>query len=422
MTPTLEEAMADPLRPPEGVYTRRLFLKITAAGAVTVAAGSFLAACGAGSGSAAPTAGASSAATAAASAAASLAPSAAGPSAAAVGGKLSLFTWAGYDGKGVADIDAWYAANNIQLDVKYISNENLVNFMKSPGADKWDGSSVNQGDAEYLFAQKVSSEITTAEVPALATMYPFFKDGTFFKVSDGVYNSVPWTWGPLGINTRPDKVPPDALKSWNALLDPKWKGRIGTYDDALNMISTACCAVGKDPAVLTAADLNGPVKDWLVKLKPQLKVMSTSIGDQINLLVAGDVDIELVGLTWFTAQAATQNAVVDFRIPDEGTYGFVDCLFITPWAPDRANAVAWANAITAGDTAKALLESVNQLSSVPAVNDTIKDDVFKAYSIAKTGVEDAVAKLKWNKSWYEAGDYATIEEWRKVWDDIKALG
>jgi spermidine/putrescine-binding protein len=168
--------------------------------------------------------------------------------------------------------------------------------------------------------------------------------------------------------------------------------------------------------------LNGPVKDWLVKLKPQLKVLSTSIGDQINLLVAGDVDIELVGLTWFTAQAATQNAVVDFRIPDEGTYGFVDSLFITPWAPNRANAVAWANAITSGDTARALLESVNQLSSVPAVNDTIKADVFTAYSIPKTGVEDAVAKLKWNKSWYEAGQYATIDEWRKVWDDVKASG
>ncbi len=72
--------------------------------------------------------------------------------------------WAGYDGKGVPAIDEWYASNNIELEVKYISNENLVNFFKSPGAEKWDQSSVNQGDAEYVFAQEISSEISVEEV------------------------------------------------------------------------------------------------------------------------------------------------------------------------------------------------------------------------------------------------------------------
>jgi putative spermidine/putrescine transport system substrate-binding protein/spermidine/putrescine transport system substrate-binding protein len=381
------------------VYTRRDFLKVSAAGAVTVAAGGVLVSCGTGTGTASPK-----------------------PSSGTVGGKFALFTWAGYDGKGVKAIDDWYASNKIALDVKYISNENMVNFLKSPGSESWDSSSVNQGDAEYLFAQGVSSEITVDEVPAFNDMYDFFKDGSFFKIRDGVYNSVPWTWGPIGINTRPDKVPADALTSWEGLFDAKWTGRIGTYDDPLNMISTACCATGKDPATLSKADLDGPVKDWLVRLKPQLKVLSTSIGDQINLLVSGDVDIELIGLTWFSAQAATQNATVDFRIPDEGTYGFVDSAFITPWAPDRANAIAWANAITTGDTALALLESVNQLGSVKTVTAKIKDEIFATYGTTKDAVPDAVSKLKWNKSWYDAGQYATIDEWRKVWEDVKALG
>ncbi len=412
--------MADPLRPPQGVYSRRFFLKVSAAGAVTVAAGGFLAACSSAVSTLAPTTpGGSSASPGSGT---TPVPSFAPPSLGPVGGTYSMFTWAGYDGKGVPEIDAWYQQNNIQLDVKYISNENLVNFMKSPGSEKWDASSVNQGDAQYIYEAGVSSPVFASEVPAFNDMYDFFKNGSFFKLADGVYSCVPWTWGPLGINTRPDKVPADALKSWDGLLDAKWKGRIGTYDDALNMISTACCAVGKDPAVLTTDDLNGPVKDWLVKLKPQLKVLSTSIGDQINLLISGDVDIELIGLTWFTAQAASQNATVDFRIPDEGTYGFTDCLFVPPSAPHRANAIAWANAITSGTTAKALLESVNQLSTVTKVNDTIKPDVFTSYAIDPSGVVDYVGKLKWNNSWYNPGQYATIDEWRKVWDDVKALG
>jgi hypothetical protein len=39
--------------------------------------------------------------------------------------------------------------------------------------------------------------------------------------------------------------------------------------------------------------------------------------------------------------------------------------------------------------------------------------------------EDLVAyvsdTLKWNKSWYDpAAGYATIDQWRKLWDDVKA--
>jgi len=155
---------------------------------------------------------------------------------------------------------------------------------------------------------------------------------------------------------------------------------------------------------------------------PQLKVLSTSLGDQINLLVAGDVDIELVGLTWFSAQAAAQDVVVDFRIPDEGSYGFVDAMFITPWAPNRANAIAFANATMSGDTAVALLESVNQLSSVKSVNADVKDEIFETYAVTRDGVPDAVQKLKWNKSWYDSTTYASIEDWHRVWDEVKALG
>jgi spermidine/putrescine-binding protein len=408
--------MVDHLQPPAGIYSRRTFLKGAGLSALAATSGGILAACSSSGSSSQPAASTAASAT---PAGASAPAASVAPSAAAAGGPFALFTWAGYDGKGV--IDDWYQQNKIALDVKYISNENLVNFMKSPGSEKWDASSVNQGDAEYLFANGVSSPITVDEVPALGTMLPFFKDGTFWKVSDGVYNSVPWTWGPIGINTRPEKVPADALKSWQGLLDPKWKGRIGTYDDALNMISAGSVATGNDPGKLTVDQLNGPVKDFLVKLKPQLKVLSTSIGDQVNLLVSGDVDIEILGLTWFITQAAGQGVTLDFRIPDEGSYGFVDAVFITPWAPNRANAVAYANALISGDSAVTMQNSVSQLSTNPDINAKLKPEVRGLYP------EDLAAysgtTLKWNKSWYDAnGPYASIDAWRKVWDDVKALG
>ena len=244
----------------------------------------------------------------------------------------------------------------------------------------------------------IQSAITDKEVPALAKMYDTFKNGTFWNVCEGTYNSVPWTWGPLGINTRKDRVPAEALKSWDELFDPKYTGKIGTYDDALNMVSTGAVATKNDPGKLTTDQLNGPVKDWLTKLKPQLKVLSTSIGDQQNLLESGDVDIELVGLLWFVAGSKTGQ--IDFRVPDEGTYGFVDAVIVPPWAANRQNAIAYANALLEGPTAIAQQEATFQMSTNPEVNAKIKPEVRSLYP------EDLVAyvsdTLKWNKSWYDA--------------------
>lgn len=382
--------MAPLVRPPEGVYTRRTFLKMAGASGLAVGAGGLLAACS--------SAGSS-------------------PSAGAVGGPFNLFTWAGYDGADV--LKDWYAEQKIELNVKYITNENAVAFFNAPGGDTWDASSVNQGDNMYFMQNNLLSEITTDEVPSLKDMYPFFKDSPIWKIRDGVYNSVPWTWGPIGITTRKDRVP-DGIPSWDTLLDPKWSQRIGTYDDALNMIATASVATGNDPGKLTRDQLNGPVKDWLVRLKPQLKVLSTSIGDQVNLLTSGDVDIQLVGLLWFLSQGKDQGVELGFVIPDEGSYGFVDAVYILPKAPHRANAIAYANALMEGDTAVAMNESVNQMGPVEAINAKIKPEVRDLYP---DNLETFVGEtLKWNISYTDPeGEFATKDEWVKVWEEVKSL-
>ena len=386
-------------QPPAGIYSRRIFLKLAGATGLVAASGGLIAAC-ASTGGGQPSAGGGE------------------PSQGAVGGDFALFTWAGYDGAEV--LADWYADHNINLDVKYISNEDMIAFMKAPGAEKWDASSVNQGDNNHNFSQGIMAEITVDEVPALGQMYPFFRDSPIWKVRDGVYNSVPWTWGPIGINIRSDKVP-EGISSYEELFDPKWSQRIGTYDSALNMISTAACATGLDPGRLTRDELNGPVREWLTRLKPQLKVLSTSIGDQVNLLVAGDVDIELVGLLWNVAQAKDQGVDVGFAVPEEGTFAFCDAVFITPWAPHRANALAYANALMEAPTAIQMLESLNQLGPIADVNAQVGADVRDLYP---EDLEDFIDNsLKWNISYYDAdGDFATIEEWQKVWDEVKALG
>jgi spermidine/putrescine-binding protein len=397
---------------PKGVITRRQFLYI-AGGTVTVAAtGGVLAACGGGSPSPIPSAAASGGS-----------PSPI-PSAAActdVGGKFSLFTWAGYSGVEVPAMKAWWDSGKITLNEKNVSNEQMVTFMKAPGYEGWDAFTINQGDNQYYFGQGIMSEVSVDEVPALAKMYKGVRDNPIFKIRDGVYNAVPWTMGPLGINYIKGKI--DPVASYAEVLEPRFKNRVGCYDDALNMIATAACAVKLDPAVLTREQLSGPVKDWLVALRPQLKLISPSLGDQLTTLVGGDVDLQLVGLVWNILQGRQQNVDVAFVYPSEGTYGFVDCIAITPWAPNRCAAVAYANAAMTPATAAPLNASVVGLGTTDEINIKMKATNPDERGLYPDDIEtDFMGKMKWNVSHGDPkGAYAPKSEWEKVWAEVKAL-
>lgn len=387
--------MTEILKPPPGVYSRRTFLRMAGATTLVVGTPGLLAACGGGDKA----------------------------SSAEVGGPFNLFQWAGYDGvDALKDLD-WYAQNGLEVNLKPITTPGgIPTVIKGPGGDQWDASSANQGDAEYYQQIGISSEITPDEVPALAKMLPFFQEGSFWKISDGVYNSVPWTWGPIGFNGRPDRIPEGSITSYLDFIKPEFKNRLETFDDALNMIATGAVANGLDPAKVTREQLNGPIKDYLTKLRPNLKVLATSLGDQINNLVSGDVDGTLVGFNWAVLEAAKQDTETYFLVPEkEGSFGFCDAVFIPPSAPHRANALAYANALIEGDTAVTMQGYLNQLSTNPEVIDQASDVTRGLYP------EDLDAytsqTLKWNKSYNDpAGEYATIAEWTKLWEDVKAQG
>ena len=398
-----------PDNPPHGVMTRRQFLWI-AGGTVTVAAaGPLLAACG---GGASPSPSPSSAA-------ACPEPI---PLSGEVGGPLNLFEWEGYDGKGVPEWEQWYKDNHIEVTAKYVTDQsNPSALMRSPTGKEFDVFSFNQGDVLTAWADgDLLTPITVDEVPALATMYPFFHDHEFFRIcpDPNVFPVVPWQWGPLGLVVRSDKVAAEDLASWQNLLDPKFKGRIIAYDDALNTVSQGACATGNDPGKLTREQLNGPVKDFWKKLYPQLKTTTTSTGDQANLLASGDAWISMLGWAYNIVQLNQQGIASNMIIPDEGTYGYIETMAIPPWAKNRRNAIAWGNAQMEGETAVAMCDSTFGLSTNPEVNAKVSDEVLKLFP---EDLEAFVATgLKFNRNWTDPnGPYATAEEWAAFWNEIK---
>lgn len=284
-----------------------------------------------------------------------------------VGGTLNLFTWQGYDLTG--PLKSWRTQHHIHQKVKYINNQfDVAAILRGPGGKQYDTSSANQAYTHLFQRLGVMAPLTAKDVPSLAKMYPYFRDNPIWRWAPGSdqWNSVPWTWGAIGINYLSDKVSKPA--SWDVLIDPKNKGRVGTFDDAYNNVSIAAIARGIPLTKITPQALNGPIKDWLTKFLANCKTVSTNLGDQLTLLVNKEVDYMSVGLSLFINQAQAQGAKdVAFTVPKEGGFGFCDAAFLTPSAPNKANALAFLEALLSGKTAAAAANNLIQGVTVPSV-------------------------------------------------------
>jgi spermidine/putrescine-binding protein len=390
--------------PPEGVYTRRHFFRFSAGSAAAIGAGGLLAACGSSSSSSPTT---------------SSVPSA---TVSNVGGPLTLFTWQGYDL--TKTLAPWRKQHNISETVKFLSNQfDVAALLKGPNGKQYDSSSANQAYTQLFQSFGIMTPVTTAEVPSMANLFTFFRESPIWRwsgTSTTQWNSVPWTWGPLGINYLTDRVPkPD---SYSVLIDPKNKGRVGTFDDGYNNVSAAAIALGLDLTHITHAQLNGPIKNWLLKLKANVKTFSPSLADQVTLLVNKEVDYMQIGTNEFIVFAAQQGSHdVGFIVPKEGGFGFCDAAFVTPWAPNKANSYAWCEALIAPKTAALaanyLTQSVTNPLAVPYLNPVTK--ALVPYNNIDHYIND-VLKFQVNYTPKSGQDIVSFTDINNLWEQIKA--
>jgi spermidine/putrescine transport system substrate-binding protein len=376
---------------------RRRFLQLGGGAALA----GFLAACGLSSNSSSTTAAAQSTT----------------PSLPPVGGELNLYTWEGYDL--TKQFKTWREQNGITQNLKFITQpEEVPTVLKGAGGDKWD---LSYGDNVVLTDYKnlgLILPMTVDEVPGLAGLLPAFQVDPW-KNEDGTYNGAPWTWGFTGLTYRTDRVPEPA--SWMDILDPKYKGRVSTVDGALNNVGLASLAVGLDPDTLTTAQLQGEVKDYLTQLIGQIKALAPSIGDQISLLVSGDVDYMVAGLTFMDAETAAKGVKTKTVVPSEGAIGWADTAFIPPTAPDKQNAFAWINhVLDPVQNAKAnsdFLQGPGVAAAIPLLTPEAKaqypfDDIDNYLQNT----------LTFNRGFPREpdGDRATYDQVIQTWEEVKA--
>jgi spermidine/putrescine-binding protein len=288
-------------------HTRREFLKISG----VAAGGLALAACSTGTSSPAASAGASTAP------AGSAAPAA---SAAAQGGSLNFLTWSDHWGKD--ELAAVKASTGINVNISELA-DNIDGYNKlSQVKGQLD---LVSGDALWVPHYYDAGLIQPVDINGFqvaSQLYSMARSFDFWTKPDG-YLAYPWGWSPIQIVFNPRHVKP-APDSWQALIDPKYAGKIVMENQPTDIMLFAGIATGaKDIYNMTDAELK-TATDWLTKLKPNVYKLVQQNNETISALASEEAWMSTQNLGAPDRVKTAGGPEVVAIVPKEGTTGFID--------------------------------------------------------------------------------------------------
>src|SRR5277367_5186739 len=210
------------------------------------------------------------------------------------------------------------------------SSDELVAKLRGGSAGTYDIISPSSDVATMIATSGLTAPLDLGKLPTYGQLSPQLTSLSLVRVKGDVFG-VPFTWGPDPIlyDTTAFPEPPD---SWNAMWDPKLKGKISVWDD-LSTVYMAAQVLGYDKPDpghlynLTDEELDA-VKKKLIELKPNIRKMWSTGGELTNLFQNHEVVLAM-GWPLMTNQLRKSNFPIGETIPKENTTGWIDHLMIT---------------------------------------------------------------------------------------------
>lgn len=333
-----------------------------------------------------------------------------------VGGEMQIITYAGYEGGDA--IKPFLKRAGIKANTTFINSQDDVSTkLRSPAGKKADAAQLGVAQVDIYRELGLFLPLQKEWFSNIEAVEERFTKLT--ESEDGTLVSMPFVWGSLGWNYRPDKL--DPIESWQDLLDPKFKGRIAMVDDPVSSIQTGALAVGvEEPSKMTRDQLE-ETKEFLMQVKANAKTVAAWYGDIADLLVAGEVWCSFQGWNAVEAFAAEKGGTVHTAYPKERAVGFVDCYGIPAESDNPATGVAFINEMIGPRmqtyVGNDLVSGVVRLDVAPKIRGLGAKvfDYDKFDEIFDTQLNFALdAPLE------SDGDIATHDEWVAAWEDVKA--
>jgi spermidine/putrescine transport system permease protein len=235
---------------------------------------------------------------------------------------LNVFIWSGYlPPETVKEFEARHGVR-VNVDL-YDSLEALLAKLQA-GNTSYDVVCPSNYAVEILLHENLLQPLDRSALPHLSNVDPAWLDREF---DPGNRHTVPYFTGTCGIGYRRSKV--GEVDSWQALWDPRWKGRILMLDDARETLGAALRLLGRSVNTSDEPTLREATR-LLVAQKPLVRAYdSASFRDA---LLAGDVWLAQ-GWNGDFARVIALDPDLAYVVPKEGSTTYLDSLAIPAGAP-----------------------------------------------------------------------------------------
>ncbi len=221
--------------------------------------------------------------------------------------------------------------------------------------------------------------------------------------------SVPFMWGTTGIGYNTTKVYQKPT-SWKDLWDERYRKRISMLSEKRDSIGAALIAIGKDGNSTNRADLEA-AKKYLLVQRPLVRQYTC---DYIDGLARNEI---WLAQAWSgdVARARQSNPQIDYCLPNEGSFVFVDCWCIPKNCPHYEYAVAFLNFVMQPQQ----VAQITNATGFPNAIASSKRYVDKIYLNSPLGYPppEMLARTVFQK---DIG--ANEQVWDELWNEIKFQG
>jgi spermidine/putrescine transport system substrate-binding protein len=257
------------------------------------------------------------------------------------GQTLRILSWPGYEEPEV--IGAFEEQYGVKVEFKtYIGGEQMLQFFNQSPPGTFDALISDGEYVQKLVALGAIAAIKPEDVPDLKDYTPVYQEfAGFFE--NGEMMAVGTRFGNYGIAYNKKYFTPEDVASWEFLLREDLAGKLAIFDWYLPNMGNASLAVFPDnpnPYDLTDAQLE-EVKAWMLKMKPNVSLVTPNVPDIVNAFINEDVTAGPVG-DW-VIQNAIADGESDFTavVPKEGAIRWSEGAAVCKDAQNPDLALAW---------------------------------------------------------------------------------
>lgn len=314
---------------------------------------------------------------------------------------LNFYNWSNYIGKNT--IPNFEKETGIAVNYELFSDEEEMFAKLKTGVQGYDLAVATDFLIPRLKALNLVSPVPHDKLKNLDNLEPRFRKPPYDPNLD---HSVPYLWGTTGIGYNKKKVTP-APSSWKALWDPRYKGKMTMLDNVRDAVGCTLLMLGLPTDTSDPAHLER-VKKALIEQKPLLK-RYTSAGFDGDLLAEESWLCQ--GWSGDVLRAAKENPAVDYAIPQEGSFLYVDSLCLIQGGRHHEEALKFIDYLLKPEVIAEVTNTVSypnpNRNSAPYLSKSLAADPrvypdsrtmkrLSFYNVLKPEVED-----RWNQLWQQ---------------------